>query len=220
MPEKPHNSPTGFITVATASALLGKSREWIYSLTEGDEPRLKAEEKIIPGRGFRPVKLITLESFLEYVRHAPQYNGTRTGIMNKARGEATKVKPIEFSAEEKTKIKERYEGGEGCELIARDYRSSAATIAGLLRSMGVTIKKPGDRYQEDRRKYAASLPEATRERIKSDYEAGHGPSKIADNLGWGRGQHGKVRRALQGMGYTLRDRAAAQQANKKDKVAA
>jgi hypothetical protein len=208
----PHTN--GYLRTSTAANLLGKSRQWIYDLIATE--RLVSADKILPGRGFEPVKVVTLASFIDYVRASEQYAGRRTAIINKARGEATKVKPVEFTDVERADIRHRYvDLGQGCEPIAVAYQSSPGTIKKLLVSMGVKITKGPERYAEGRKRFADSLEPQVKEQIKTKFEAGVAPLQIAVELGWGAGQHGKVRRALSGMGCKLRNRSEARSIREK-----
>jgi hypothetical protein len=209
-----HQAPTGYLRTSTAASLIGTSRQWIYDLIATG--RLVSEDKILPGRGFEPVKVVTLASFIEYVRGAEQYAGRRTAIINKARGEATKVKPVEFTETERADIRHRYvDLGQGCEPIAVAYQSSSGTIKKLLVNMGVKITKGPERYAQGRKRFADSLDPQVKEQIKTKFEAGVAPLQIAVELGWGAGQHGKVRRALSGMGCKLRTRSEARSIREK-----
>lgn len=204
-----HNAPQGYIRVATAAHLLARSREWVYKLIE--EKKIESADLIVEGRGFRPLRLVKLESFIAYVRDSDQYQGQRTAILNRARAEATKITVRDFTEEDRAVMERRYAENDGLEEIARDYKSSAGTIGAILTARGVKMRMPKDRYQENREEFAKSLEASVRDKIVSLHQAGEGPAAIAEKIGWGRGQHGKVKRVLLGLGHQLRSRSEAQQ---------
>lgn len=200
------SSQKQFLTVRDVADLLRQSREWVYALVESG--KLAHEEHRLANRGLsrRKVILIPLDEFLAYARAVGAEGYNR--IAREAEKRAKKRQISNLSREQIEAVKRRYtEDLWPLDKIAGEFQSHASTVRDILESEGVPIRSTQDAFAERRRQYALSLPEETREYIVKRYVQDQaGMMTIAEEIGWTKGGHSRVRRILQGLDIPIRVR--------------
>lgn len=205
------NKLSGYVLVSDAAAVLDKSREWVYSLT--DDQKIPYTERLVVGHSLNtPVRVIPVEDLYQYVRGQGTHDAAQlSAIRGELRRRANRLELLELTEQDREAIREQYLTGQvSLDTLSRRLRASTGSVTKLLASMGVQTKSRGQRNQEKREAALAGISDDLRQRIRHLYEQeGMGFMSISKLIGWGSGGHGRVKRVLTAMEVPLRSRADA-----------